>query len=357
MYINKIKINNFRNIEKTIIKPNKKINFIYGNNAQGKTNLIESIYFSSLYKSFRTNKNINLIYKNKNNLNIDLDVVTNNVNHNIKILLDIKNKKNIIINNKKPENSIFYKILNSIIYYPDEIIYLKTYPLYRRNLIDRSIFFINNEYIFLFKKYLKCLKQRNIFLKLRNNQNDIWRDQLIEYASLIVKERINYINKINNILNNLYSSKLNELYFIKYNNYKKEEKIKDSLFIKFKKNEIKEKDCGYTLFGPHIDDFTFTLNDNDINKYSSEGQKRSFLLCYKQAQLKLYKNKYGYYPILLFDDMGSELDLSRKTSFFYKILENSGQVFITTMDIPDIKNKDIKIFKVDKGNFSEFILE
>jgi DNA replication and repair protein RecF len=356
MHINKIKINNFRNIEKTIINPSHKLNFIYGENAQGKTNLIESIYFSSLYKSFRTNKNINLIYKNKNNLNINLDVVNNNVNNNIKIFLDNKNKKNIIINNKKPDESIFYKILNSIIYYPDEIIYLKTYPLYRRNLIDRSIFFINNEYIYLFKKYLKCLKQRNIFLKLRNNQNDIWRDNLIEYASLIIKERITYINKINDILSSYYDYKLNELYSIKYSNYK-DEKIKDYLLIKFKKNEKKEKECGYTLVGPHIDDFTFTLNDNDINKYSSEGQKRSFLLCYKQAQLKLYKDIYGYYPVLLFDDMGSELDLSRKTSFFYKILENSGQVFITTMDIPDIANKDIKIFKVDNGNFSEFILE
>jgi len=356
MYIDKIKINNFRNIENTIINPNQKLNFIYGKNAQGKTNLIESIYFSSLYKSFRTNKNINLIYKNKNNLNIDLDVVNNNVNNNIKIYLDNKNKKNIIINNKKPDNNIFYKILNSIIYYPDEIIYLKTYPLYRRNLIDRSIFFINNDYIFLYKKYFKCLKQRNIFLKLKNNQNDIWRDKLIEYASLIINERIYYIDKINNILKNINNSKINESYFIKYKNYEKNN-IKDYLFIEFKKNEKKEKEYGHTLVGPHIDDFIFTLNNNDINKYSSEGQKKSFLLCYKQAQLNLYKDKHGYYPILLLDDMGSELDLSRKTSFFYKILENSGQVFITTMDIPNIKDENIKIFKVNNGNFSEFILE
>lgn len=356
MHIDKIKINNFRNIENTTINPNYKLNFIYGKNAQGKTNLIESIYFSSLYKSFRTNKNINLIYKNKNQLNIDLDVINNDVKNNIKIIFNNKNNKNIIINNKKPDDIIFYKVLNSIIYFPDEIIYLKTYPLYRRNLIDRSIFFINNEYIYLFKKYLKCLKQRNIFLKLKSNQNDIWRDKLIEYAYLIINERINYINKINDILNSYYNPKINEVYSIKYSNYE-DKKIKDYLSIKFKNNERKEKECGYTLVGPHIDDFIFSLNNNDINKYSSEGQKRSFLLCYKQAQLKLYKDIYGYYPVLLFDDMGSELDISRKTSFFSKILENSGQIFITTMDIPNIKDKDIKIFKVDNGNFSEFILE
>ena len=356
MYIKKININNFRNIENCIIEPNNKINFIYGKNAQGKTNLIESIYFSSLYKSFRTNKNLNLIYKNKNNFKIDLEIINNEVTNSIKIIFDIKNKKNITINNKNPEKSFFYRILNSVIYYPDEISYLKAYPLYRRNLIDRSIFFINNEYIYLFKKYLKCLKQRNIFLKLKNNENDIWRDQLIEYGHLIINERISYIEKINDILTSLYNHQTEEKYSIKYSDYKKGE-IKNNLFNNFKKNQVKEKQYGYTLVGPHIDDFMFLLNDNDINKYSSEGQKRSFLLNYKQAQLMIYKSIYGYYPVLLFDDMGSELDLSRKTNIFNKILENSGQVFITTTDIPSINSDDYKIFKVSNGNFSEFIFK
>jgi DNA replication and repair protein RecF len=148
---------------------------------------------------------------------------------------------------------------------------------------------------------------------------------------------------------------MNENYFIEYNN--KNEDIKNNLFKKFKKNEFNEKKCGYTLVGPHIDDFIFLLNNNNINKYSSEGQKRSFLLSYKQAQLQIYKDIYGYYPILLFDDMGSELDLSRKTNIFNKILDNSGQVFITTMDIPEINNYNTKIFAVNNGNFSEFILK
>ncbi|MEE4255004.1 MAG: DNA replication and repair protein RecF [Desulfuromusa sp.] len=356
MHINKIIINNFRNIENTVISPSDKINFIYGQNAQGKTNLLESIYFSSLYKSFRTNKNTNLINKDYNSFNINLEIINNNVNNNIKIFLDNKNKKNIIINNKKPDNDFFYKILNCIIYYPDEIIYLKTYPLYRRNLIDRSIFFINNEYIYLFKKYLKCLKQRNIFLKLKKCEDDVWRDQLIEYASLIIEERMLYIDKINEILSSFENLKIKENYLIEYKKIDKKE-IKDNLYKKFKKNEIKEKQYGYTLFGPHIDDFIFTLNGSDINKYCSEGQKRSFLLCYKQAQLQHYKNIYGYYPVLLFDDIGTELDLSRKTNIFNKIIENSGQVFITTIDIPNMKNENIKVFKVDNGSFSEFILK
>ncbi len=355
MYIKNIEINNFRNIENCNIKPNKKINFIFGKNAQGKTNLIETIYYSSLFKSFRTNKNINLINKNKTNFFINIDIVNNKVENKLKVSLNNKNIKNITINEKRPDNESFYKTLNSIIYFPDEISYLKNYPSYRRNLIDRSIFYINNNYINIYKKYKKCLKQRNIFLKLNNNQDDIWKDQLIEYGYLIILERIKYVDKINNYLGILNENNENgEIYKIEYNNYERE-KIKDNLFSNFKIKEKQEKQYGFTLIGPHIDDFIFSVNNNNISMYSSEGQKRSLLLSYKQAQLLDYKDSYGYYPILLFDDMGSELDFSRKTNIFNKILNNSGQVFITTMDVPDIDKKSTKIFKVMDGHFTELI--
>ncbi|MFK5925164.1 MAG: AAA family ATPase [Desulfuromusa sp.] len=242
MYIKKIKIKNFRNIENCTINPGKKINFIYGKNAQGKTNLIEIIYYSSLYKSFRTNKNINLINSKKEYFTIDMDISNNKVDNNLKIFID----------NKKPTNHLFYRVLNSIIYYPDEISYLKIYPEYRRNLIDRSIFYINKEYINIFKKYLKCLKQRNIFLKIEDHRNDVWKDQLIEYAYLIICERISYIENINIYFETLYeTSKIKEKYKIYYNKYKKE-KIKDSLFKMFIKNEIKEKKIWlYTRWTPY----------------------------------------------------------------------------------------------------------
>ena len=355
MYIESIKIKDFRNIDNCYIKPNKKINFILGKNAQGKTNLIETIYYSSFFKSFRTNKNINLIKKDIETFFINIDIVNNNVNNRLKISLNRKNIKEVFINEKKPDNKNFYRVLNSIIYFPDEISYLKNYPTYRRNLIDRSIFYINNNYINIYKKYKKCLKQRNIYLKSNDNKNDIWKEQLIEYAHLIIVERINYLERINEYFNQINESNKNEeLYSIKYSNYNKE-KIKDDLFNKFKINENKEKKYGFTLTGPHIDDFIFSINNNNINMYSSEGQKRSLLLSYKQAQLLDYKDNYGYYPVLLFDDMGSELDSSRKTSIFNRILKNSGQVFITTMDIPDIAKSESTIFKVVNGDFSEFI--
>ena len=357
MYIKKIKISNFRNIENCSIDPSNKINFIYGKNAQGKTNLLETIYFSSLFKSFRTNKNIDLIKSGKNYFSINLLIINNKVSNNLEIKLDNKKIKKITINNKKPENDNFYKNLNSIIYYPDEISYLRAYPSYRRNLIDRSIFYINNQYIKVFKKYIKCLKQRNIFLKTTEIEHDIWKEQLIEYGCSIIKERINYIERINGYFDIVsYKNKINEKYNIEYKKYNIKN-IKEDLVRNFKLFEKKEKKYGYTLVGPHIDDFVFLVNDNDINKYSSEGQKRSLLLSYKQAQLMDYKDNFGYYPILLFDDIGSELDSFRKKNIFEKILENSGQVFITTMDFPHLNTNENKIFEVNRGNFSEFIFD
>ena len=355
MYISSIKINNFRNIINCNIDVDKKINFIYGKNAQGKTNLLETIYFSSLFKSFRTNKNIELINDNQSLLNINIVTINNEVSNNLKVSLDNKNTKKITINNKKPDNKL-YKLLNSIIYYPDEISYLKIYPSYRRNLIDRSIFYTNNEYINIFKKYIKCLKQRNIYLKLNNNNYDMWKDQLIEYGYLIIKERLKYIEKININLKRISNkSKIRENYHIEYNHYDLAN-IKDDLIAKFKHYENKERRYGYTLVGPHIDDFIFLVDKKNMNKFSSEGQKRSLLLSYKRAQLIDYKEIYGYYPVLLFDDIGNELDSSRKKDIFEKIIDNSGQIFITTTNIADINENTNKIFKVSNGGFSEYII-
>ena len=356
MYIKNLKINGFRNISNCNIEVDSKLNFIYGKNAQGKTNLLEAIYFSSLYKSFRTNKNTDLINDKEEIFFLNIEVINNKVSNHLKIAIDNKNTKKIIINNKKPDNKL-YKILNSIIYYPDEISHLKFYPSYRRNLIDRSIFYINNEYINIYKNYVKCLKQRNNFLKSNNYEYDIWKDQLIEYGYSIIIERINYIKRINNFLEDISSkNNLKEEYSIKYSNYNIEN-IKDHLVDKFDRYESKERKYGYTLVGPHIDDFIFLVNNKNMNRFSSEGQKKSLLLSYKQAQLLDYKELYDYYPILLFDDIGNELDTSRKKNIFEKLIDNSGQIFVTTTDINDINTNKNKTFEVKEGEFSEFTFD
>ncbi len=339
MYITNIKINNFRNIEKCEVCTDFKFNFIVGNNAQGKTNFLESIYLSNFYKSFRTKNIKDVININKDNSNINLTIKSNNCFNTLKVLIDKNKNKKIFLNNNNPKNKELYKVINSIIYYPSEINLLILNPNYRRNLIDRSIFFINNDYIETIKKYNKILKNRNAFLKESKYEFDPWLEQIIEISSFIIKERIEYIKRINVIFDKFYENKkTDEKYYINYKKYN-EKDIKNNLYFMYLKIKEKEKKYKYTLFGPHLDDFQFFINNYDLKKYSSEGQKKYFLLNYKYSQLIDYKNKYDYYPILLFDDYSIELDDLRKKKYFCNVIDESGQIFITSNilnhDIPD----------------------
>lgn len=355
MFIKNIIIKNFRNINYCNLDIHKKLNIIIGDNAQGKTNILESIYYSNFYKSFRTKNNKNLIKIDNDKFNIEVDLVKKNVNNNLKLSLDNKNNRKILLNNKSPETIGLYNIVNTIIYYPSEINLLMIYPSYRRNLIDRSIFFIENEYINTIKKYNKILKQRNSFLKIYSNEYDPWVDQILDISEKIIKKRIEYVDRINNKFFELYDhDKLNEKYFIKYKNYKKDS-IKSEIISSYKNVKDKEKKYGYTLFGPHIDDYNFYINNKNIKNYSSEGQKKYFLLNFKYSQLLDYVDIYEDYPIILYDDYGSELDVDRQNMYFEKIYEKSGQLFITSTKSLNNIHSDCKLMNVQDGVISDFL--
>ncbi len=344
MNVNSIDLINFRNIKNESLSFSKKINYIIGENAQGKSNLIESIYFSSLLKSYRSNKNSDLINNDEDFFKITLNV--NNITSNkIECFLNKKNSKEIKINNKKPTRYQLYDLLSCIIIFNDEISYLKFYPSYRRNFIDRSIFNIENDYLELVRKYEKILKQRNAYLK--NNQiKDIWVDQLIKYGSLIINKRISYIKIINDIIRN---NKENENYILSYS-VSENVNTTDILYDKYLKLKEKEKILGYTLFGPHTDDFNFLIDGQDFRKFSSEGQKLSFLLNLKYSQLTYFENMKKKSPVLIFDDIGKELDLKRKKDIFDKYFNKNCQIFITSTNI-DCFTEDSKTFRVEQGHF------
>lgn len=343
MYIKNLYVNNFRNISNLNINFSNKINYFYGDNGQGKTNLVEAIYFISLLKSFRTKNNIDLINFNSDIMKIS-SIISDIIENKIDIFFNKKKAKEIKINNKLPEKNQLYSLITCFIFYSDEINNLKSYPSYRRNFIDKSIFYNDNNYLEKIKNYNRCLNQRNIELKITKN-DDIWFEQLIEYGSLIINERINYIDKINNNIKNY----KNENYNIKYL-YNKKSKIKDLLFDKYKNVKNNELKLGYTLFGPHTDDFIFTINDLDFRKFSSEGQKSSFLLNLKYSQFLDYIDIYKKSPILIFDDIGNELDENRKNYIFEKFFDKDSQIFITNTQLKEFM-KDLTIFKVTNGNF------
>lgn len=349
MVIKQVSIKNFRNIEKCSISLDKKLNVIIGDNAQGKTNFLESIYFSNFYKSFRTKNNKNLIHSSSDGFTINLEVYSNYVSNNIQINYDRHDLKKIKLNNKSSNGKSIYSLLNVVFYYPAEINYLTLYPAHRRNLIDRSVFFVDTSYIELIKKYNKLLKQRNLFLKNGNFSYDPWVDQLIDLSAVIIKKRIEYSESINAIFIKIAEKEqAQETYSIKYKN-KIIQDVKSFLAQRHRDVCEKEKVMGYTLFGPHIDDFSFCVNGKNIKEFSSEGQKKYFLLTYKYAQLIDYYQRFHDYPILLFDDYMSELDENRRKQYFEKILEQSGQIFLTATELSGHIPMDAGVYRICDG--------
>ena len=354
MIIDSIKLTNFRNISEANVKPCSKINFIIGNNAQGKTNFIEALYTAALLKSFRTRNISDLVKENEKYSNIEISVINSSVTNKINIKL-VKSITELKINNKKPERNNLFSYLNTIVFHPDEVNYITSYPLFRRNLLDRSIFYTNYNYIDTYRNYLRCLKQRNAYLKENLNFEDCWQEQLIIYGAEIIRERLSYIKKINNYFSGkLFSKENNENYTLHYSkNFLNIETIEEELAEEFKRKKNRERSVGYTLTGPHKDDIIFYLNGQQADKFASQGQKRSLVISYKTAQILDYQAVHGYLPVLILDDMTSELDANRKNILLENLLVNSGQVFITSTDFKQINcSENSRVFKVNDGYVS-----
>jgi DNA replication and repair protein RecF len=352
MEINEIKIKNFRNLKDTILKPTEKINIFLGKNAQGKTNLIESIYFGAYLKSFRTNNYSNIIKYGENRSKINLSININNVSTKYEIIIE-KNKRIIKIDEKTPSSNQLYKAFNVVIFYPDEVHLIINSSQYRRSLIDKSIFYTDYNYIDTYRKYQKCLKQRNIYLKTNEGLSDIWKDQIIIYGAKIIRKRLEYIEKINNFLrkDSIFDEERFEIgYTGKYCNLKN---IENFLYDEFDRKNKREKQLNYTLVGPHREDFVFLKNGLPIADHASQGQKKSLLIYFKTAQILNYIDVHGCSPVLIIDDMTSEFDEDRIKNIFGKLINISGQVFINTTNFKTNFKTNIKKFFVSDGNISE----
>ena len=349
MWINKIKINNFRNYKNEEINLNKNINIFYGENAQGKTNIIEAIFLSSIGKSFRTNKEKELIKFNEENCNIEINYQKSDRDGKIKI--NIGNKKNIFINGIKIKKlSELLGNINVVIFTPDDINILKGGPQNRRRFLDIMISQIRPKYMHVYNQYLKTLEERNNYLKNIENQNydllDIWDERLAEYGFQVCKYRNEFIEKIKNKIKNIHKNITNnkEDINIEYNSdcFNKESFM--DLLTKRRKLDIIK---GYTTKGIHRDDFTIFINNIPVNIYGSQGQHRTSILSLKLSELQVIFDEIGENPILLLDDFMSELDEIRRKNFLENIKDT--QVIITCTDKLNLENLDCNIYNVKNG--------
>ena len=351
MFIKKIKLNNFRNYENEEIDFCDEINIIYGDNAQGKTNIIEAIFISAFGKSFRAKKDSELIRFEKNNAITEVEFQTKDRTGNIKVEFD--DKKVFYINGVKQKKiSNIIGNINIVICTPDDINIIKDGPSKRRKFLDMMISSLKPNYLYLLNNYNKILEQRNNYLRKFNQKDiyilDIFDDQLSEYSEKIYEYRKKYIEKIYQkqkvIHQNITESGKVEQIDIKYiSNFQNKEQFKKLLYNN-RNVDIKK---GYTSIGIHRDDFTISINNKSVQIYASQGQQRTTVLSLKLAELEIVKEEIGENPILLLDHFMSELDENRKESFLEKVIDN--QVIITCTQNMDIKNKTVKSFNIKNG--------
>lgn len=357
MRIDEISLQNYRNYEKINLKFNKNINIIIGDNAKGKTNILESIYFLSITKSYRTNEDINLINHGKNFFKIKGKIHDQRLVK--KLEIDFSNKKKIFLNGKEVKKlSNYIGIFNVIMISPEDIEVIKGSPQIRRNLINIELSQISKEYIEIYNEYNKLLKMRNDYLKILQTNSiadfrylDIITDKLVERAIFIYQSRkkiIDFINdKITDIYNNIISidglkiKYVPNIDLVDYDSETLRKKIKHTFY----KNKQKEITLGMTVYGPHRDDFEFCIENNNIKYFGSQGQQKIAVIAFKLAFLQLLEEQLGKTPVLLLDDVFSELDKKRKNKLI-EYINDAGQVIITTNDIRDINKKKIKSSKI-----------
>ena len=350
MYIENIKIQNFRNYKLLSLKFNKGINIIYGKNGQGKTNLLESIYVLSLTKSHKSFIDSNLIKKNEAFAIVKGKLKKDNISKNLEVYISEKEKKLKVDNIEEKKISNYTSIMNTIIFYPEDLEIIKGSPILRRKYMNVELSQLYSSYLEILNDYNKLLKMRNdFFKKLKDNYyNQLYLEQLNDYyikkSILIYKMRKKYIEKINeNISDIFYNISGIQNLKIKYkSNINLDTNNSDELYDNMK-NKIDsvfnvEKKLKTTLIGPNRDDLEFYIDEKNLKLYGSQGQQRMAILALKLSEIELFKNVKGEYPILLLDDVFSELDRKKRNNLL-KYIKEDIQTFITTTDLSLISRK------------------
>ncbi|PAB58430.1 DNA replication/repair protein RecF [Anaeromicrobium sediminis] len=362
MYLKRLKLINFRNYKELELDLNEKLNIFVGNNAQGKTNIVEAIYMSSLGKSFRTSKDKELIMFNRNQSYIKVEGQKKYSNVEVEIKLVANKKKRIKVNKLSlSKNSEILNNIYVVIFSPEDLRLIKEGPSERRKFMDNELSQMKPYYFHNLNSYNKILIQRNHLLKnMRGKDNEfmleVWDEKLIDVGVKIIEERARFVKritplsrlihrKITNNRENLEVTYLSNIDYVEDTNKLKDmfkKQLKEALKIDIKR--------GTTTVGPHRDDLGVFIDKIDIRSFGSQGQQRTCALSLKLAEIELVKGETGEYPVLLLDDVMSELDINRQ-NFLIKALKDV-QLFITTTEINNLEELNMDeafIFHVENA--------
>jgi len=349
MIVKRLELSNYRNYEELSLELDESTNILYGDNAQGKTNILESIYLCSTSKSHRGNKDKEIIKYENDEAHIKMIIEKNNKEYRIDMHLKKNKAKGIAINGipVKKASDIF-GIVNVVFFSPEDLSIIKNGPSERRRFIDLELCQLDKIYVYNLTNYSKILMQRNKLLKDSYFKDDIkdtidiWDMQLVEYGNKIIKRRRDFIEQINEIIKPIHSNLTNnkEDIFIEYMPSVDENSFYEELI----RNRDKDLKTKTTNIGPHRDDMIFYNGKENIRIFGSQGQKRTAALSLKLAEIELVKRIIKDTPVLLLDDVLSELDSNRQNHLLNG-LENI-QTIITCTGLDDFIENRFKINKV-----------
>lgn len=372
MFIKKLSLKNFRNYKELSLDFTKKKTLIIGKNAQGKTNILESILYLSCLKSNRAKNDKELILWEENSAKINAEITKDNIDIELEVTINPPKKKEMKLNGiKKNKMSDFAGQIAVINFGVSDLLLLRGNPEDRRNWLDTAISQIYPTYLDRLAKYNKIKLQKNNFLKsLKGNLQanldllDVFNTQLITAGSNIIYLRLKYLKELQKIakikhseiaekeiLKIVYKSNLFEEFDTQDDELISVENIAENYKKIVEEKKAEEIIRAQTLAGPHRDDISFFINQKDANKYASQGQQRTIVLALKLAELDFIKEKISYSPILLLDDVLAELDDIRQ-NFLLKAIDNLTQTIITSVDTLQFAPeylKDVEIFKIENG--------
>lgn len=360
MRIIKIKLLHFRNYDQLSLDGiGSGINILYGKNAQGKTNLLEAIHICSNGKSFRVPMDSKTVQFDQKKAYLYVEYEKNGRHGTVEVLIEKDKKKSIKINGI-PATHVKELMGNlyTVIFSPEDIKMAREAPGLRRAFLDGEISKIRPTYIDALKNYTKIVAQKNAALRKRiKNTKDIieaYNEQLAGYIAVILKNRLSYVRKLNELVGSAYhqiAGKKEEIE-IQYKSTIHVDKIKENLH----KNLSKELEEGYCFAGPHRDDIELRVQGKDAKLYASQGQLRTVILAMKVACLKILEQSTDQTPILLLDDVFSELDDERKKNLMNVL--SGVQVFITTAEgMGEFEKNNITFFEVKNGKVSKTSIE
>lgn len=365
MRLEALRLTQFRNIQNAFLKPNPRFNIFHGANGQGKTNLLEAIYLLSAAKSFRPQTTQALIQHHCDEATLEAHVERGGAERIVRLELHARGKRVFLNNNPVRQLSDFFGTVNVVVFGPEDIQLLKGSPSERRKFIDRAIFNAHPVFADETGNYEEVVKQRNALLKqpgLNTTLLSIYDEQLIQYGADIVSRRLDFVRHFRPVLLETFCAIFDASFQadVRYEmpwwtgvcpedvtRVEIERQLEAALHLA----AGEDRERGFTSVGPHRDDLCTFLNGYDVKTFASQGQNRAFVLAMKIAEIRYLESRYRFVPILLLDDVSSELDRERNRYLFEFLKQRGeGQVFITTTHRDFILlEDDVSTFEVNAG--------